>query len=164
MALRWVRYLCFTLLAMVFPSQVFAYLAQSETDNRSPVIRDASTPFKPSLFKPALFTTTKSQSATHRHSDHGSEPTSTPSSQTHAGAEKGMVNTPRWLWNIRHATDDVSSFDDTGTAAVVLSTHRRFIVIPLSSAYRLPPRYFQPHRLAGWKETNALYVALNSQF
>lgn len=157
MAFRLIKYIFFTLLAMVLPSQASAYLSQTESDV---LTRLSST--KPSQVLPGSI----DFQALFDQSGETQTPSSTPSSHSEFdSAAVGIINANRWSWSSRHLEDgDVPSFDGSDINSVIAPAHRLYRADIDTPHYETDSQFSQSHRIAGWKETNALYVALNSQY
>ncbi len=148
MGLRFIQYLWFTLLAMVLPSQALSCPTEGEP-NRQLITKNAP-----------LFTTQADTLA--------ARPVNT------SGSTSFSSNTPRSASAILHAYrfDRAPRFqfqpDDEPLSYTALATpgsgFSKSIGAVASPAIWYAHGNGNPYRLAGWKETNALYVALNSQF
>ncbi len=148
MGLRFIQYLWFTLLAMVLPSQALSCPTEGEP-NRQLITKNAP-----------LFTTQADTLA--------AKPVNTP------GSTSFSSNTPRRASAILHAYrfDRAPRFqfqpDDEPLSYAALATPVSGFNTSIGTLASPIIWYVHgngnPYRLAGWKETNALYVALNSQF
>lgn len=154
MALRLIQHLCFMLFVMVLPSQAMACLSKIETENESPLSDAAlSTGQATHLSEECLFPTPLSH-------------TPISNSHSHADTSAPVIAVHRGLWQGRQMlSDESNSSDGHRSYPAAFSTYEYESGVHLNIAYFFSvPLFYQPHRLAGWKETNALYVALNSQF
>ncbi|PFG57894.1 hypothetical protein ATG66_0393 [Vibrio sp. ES.051] len=96
------------------------------------------------------------------------ETTQSPVSESHARLDTlALFNTQRWVSHLREGLDDehvdvvgdlnTPFYADAGYAYSLMDINRRQ---NQSTFYH----FTSGHRISGWKETNAMYVALNSQF
>lgn len=157
MPLTYLRKLFFLLLAMVLlPVHVSAAQADQRThlphfSKLQPFVAASTSPISDDDFSEA-----------------SEESTRAPVSEGHANSDSSAIfNSQRWLSHVREGLDDedvdfvgdlnAPYYADVGYSYSLININWRqnqSIFYHFTSAYRL----------SGWKETNAMYVALNSQF
>ncbi|MBY8070669.1 hypothetical protein KW492_20685 [Vibrio fluvialis] len=144
-----IRIFWLSLFALVLPAQALACLEeQSATTNLSA--------------PPSVVQTLNQQPTANEH-----KPVqSTPATQSHyAGSGLAILNSVRWNISERYSFSDgdpdvldtVLPFYPIIDTSLVL----RFLQRSTPAAYQ---GFHPSYRLSGWKETNAMYVALNSQY
>ncbi len=152
MGLRFIQYLWFTLLAMVLPTQALACpnISENETTTRQLVAKNAATPLS------TISAIVDEQAAALP------EPYTTARQQGKSFAS-AILSQSRWDRAPRMRLDDGHANASPLAAARVIDVPSATEPLAILSSwfYQNGARSF---RLAGWKETNALYVALNSQF
>lgn len=97
---------------------------------------------------------------------------SVPHSTQNAGpSSEAVIHQGRWTLGLRSATNDNNDDNNEPLGFSELESLVWLITETPSSSFvaiRLPQTPYQhgfsDHRLSGWKESNALYVALNAQF
>lgn len=97
---------------------------------------------------------------------------SVPHSTQNAGpSSEAVIHQGRWTLGLRSATNDNTDDNNEPLGFSELDSLVWLIAETPSSSFvamRLPQTPYQhgfsDHRLSGWKESNALYVALNAQF
>ncbi|MDV6252399.1 hypothetical protein [Vibrio sp. EA2] len=100
--------------------------------------------------------------------DFSEESTRAPASEGHANSDTSAIfNSQRWLSHVREGLDDedvefVGDLDAPFYADVSYSYS--LININWRQNQSVFHHFTSDYRLSGWKETNAMYVALNSQF
>lgn len=141
MSWHMIRIFWLSLIALVLPAQALASLE-----------RDQSVPGKAAAALMALL--------------HQNEQPDSPQSQTHfTGSKAALLNSLRGTFSERYnrQNTDTDSLDNI-TPFYPLADNR----LTLQFARPLKPAPYQDfhssYRLSGWKETNAMYVALNSQY
>lgn len=96
------------------------------------------------------------------------ESTQAPATEGHANSDTSAIfNSQRWLSHVREGLDDedvefVGDLDAPFYADVGYSYS--LININWRQNQSVFNHFTSDYRLSGWKETNAMYVALNSQF
>lgn len=143
--------------AMVLPTQAFGYLlqAESEVSARLNSGTNAQTLYTHQAVQ-ALFDKVKQQ------------PESEPVTQSEVSQDwLAIIHGHRWLNGNRHFAEGESSSNgdlpNVESAAVPL--YHLYNKLPRVEQYLAQAaRYPSSYRISGWKESNALYVALNSQF
>lgn len=157
MTQRLIKLLCFSLLAMVLPSQAAAFFAQAESDARRLLDNPQSTqtPSSDAAYQ-QLFEQARSEQS----------PQSQPVSNTDDSANVvAIVNATRWSLSQRTLDDrEVSDTDSTPLNLNSLPPYKLYSHPVLVNQYWTSTSFTSNHRISGWKDTNALYVALNSQF
>ncbi|NVD08961.1 hypothetical protein FCU94_19110 [Vibrio sp. JPW-9-11-11] len=140
---------------LALPVQAFGYLLQSETQASARLQIDVAS-FSAYSTQEAqdLFAATKQ--------------TSQPAPRTHSQIAQDWfanIHTHRWLNGTRlfDEGESNSSLDQPSFDPLTLPLFRLYQHAALSSGFHFFP-HSSPYRLAGWKESNALYVALNSQY
>ncbi|MGD8110107.1 hypothetical protein [Vibrio sp. TRT 17S01] len=150
MAHTFVRFFWLILLVMALPAQALSYLQKSEADASYRLSYLVLKAKEQSNESPTTTASTKSKPQTH------SEP-----------KEKAVaiINSNRWGEPPRSIDDHDDSLNS--------DADNPFDSLPLYRQYYYPVHdfkgwtgayFYHNHRLSGWKETNALYVALNSQY
>ncbi|RTZ17587.1 hypothetical protein EJ063_02035 [Vibrio aquaticus] len=152
---RLVSYFWLILLAMVLPTQAFAYLLQAENEASARLsYRGANlAPTSQRDFQ-ALFDEVRNSS--------NSEPVSQ-SDISHDWL--AIIHANRWSTLTRGLddTDPQSDFEPVGFEPAVTPLYRLYKQPVFTSMQRVAT-HRSIHRVSGWKESNALYVALNSHF
>lgn len=154
---HFIKYVWFTLLAVVLPSQAFGYLIESETHNHAErkVIQQHGE-------KTSLTAIVHQQPI----SDQQDKQTAPPVSKSlHSDTSAAIVTASRWGVTSRVVEYDGPTFvDNTPNYDVTVAPFRLYL-FPVAelAAWQARP-YSSNHRISGWKETNAMYVALNSQY
>ncbi|MGR5067668.1 hypothetical protein [Vibrio alfacsensis] len=91
-----------------------------------------------------------------------------PVSEGHASQDSlAIFNSQRWISHLRENIDDehVDSVTDfTAPFYADAGYSYRLMDISWRQNQSIFHHFVNDHRIAGWKETNAMYVALNSQF
>ncbi|MCZ4293276.1 hypothetical protein [Vibrio sinaloensis] len=153
---RFISYIWLFTLAMVVPSQAFAYLLQAENEASARLSYRINTLLPASKSDAqALFDEVREDS----------QPK--PITQSEFAQDwLAIVNTNRWLHSTRFVDDaDSSSNLELPTfEPAIVALFRLYKATCLYSTNALATRYTSPSRIAGWKESNALYVALNAQY
>ncbi|EGQ8096660.1 hypothetical protein RUK17_002033 [Vibrio cholerae] len=141
----------FALLAVALPSQVFAYALESEASSACP---EASISTNPILESDWLLSSAPQPAI--------------PSSQSHVSHSAYAI-----LNHSRHAPtqrllvgcgSDLPLDADFDEPQLGTSHSRPLFATTTDYCNRSYDFFTSSHRLAGWKESNAMYVALNSQF
>ncbi len=157
MTQRLIKLFWFSLLAMVLPSQAAAYFAQAESDARRLLDNPHSTqtPSSDAAYQ-QLFEQSRSEQS----------PQSQPVSSTDDSASVvAIINAARWSLSQRTLDDrEVSDADSTPLSLSSLPPYKLYCHPVLVNQYWASTSFTPNHRISGWKDTNALYVALNSQF
>jgi len=153
---RFISYIWLFTLAMVLPSQAFAYLLQAENEASARLSYRINTllPQSKSDFQ-ALFDEVRE------------EPQSEPVTKSDLAQDwLAIVNANRWLHTTRFIDDGEASstLELPSFELAIVALFRLYKLPSLESANALATRYTSPHRIAGWKESNALYVALNAHY
>ncbi|MFM2587143.1 hypothetical protein [Vibrio sp. TBV020] len=152
---RIVSYIWLVLLAMVLPTQAFAYLLQAENE-ASARLNYRSVGISPTSEQDfqALFDEVRQ------------EPQSEPVTQTDMAQDwLAIINANRWS-NVTRALDDTeptSNFESIGFEPAVIPLYRLYKRPVYTSSQRVATQN-SIHRVSGWKESNTLYVALNGHF
>ncbi|WP_159653197.1 hypothetical protein [Vibrio atypicus] len=154
---RVIKLLWLALLAMVLPAQAVAYFAQIEGDISSRLER--SGPQVASLSKAdsqAIFDEVRNEQ----------QSTSQPVSQTESDSDViAIINLSRWGMAGRHIEDgDLNELGSDTVSSSQVPPYKLYCHPLLAQAYWADRSFTSNHRISGWKESNALYVALNSQF
>ncbi|MCW8334144.1 hypothetical protein J4N42_20185 [Vibrio sp. SCSIO 43135] len=158
MHLRFFKYVWFTLLATLLPSQAFAYLAQSEADAGNRLSSYKYLPAYSSLNVEQIFIELEGQDEVST----GSVPVS--ESNIDVGAV-GIINANRWSYSSRNSeSNDTQSGADFEQFNAHLPPHKLYQLAQYEIDFWAGDVFSSDHRISGWKESNALYVALNSQF
>ncbi|WP_000281289.1 hypothetical protein [Vibrio sp. RC586] len=140
----------FALLAMVLPSQVLAYALESDTSTLSP---DTGFSGNPTLDYDWLFSPAPQPAI--------------PSSQSNLShSSYAILNHSRQVLTQRILTGCGSDlpFDSDYDELKLGTSLTRLFFVTVSYSNRSYDFFTSTHRLAGWKESNAMYVALNSQY
>lgn len=153
---RFISYIWLFTLAMVLPSQAFAYLLQAENEASARLNYriNALLPQSKSDFQ-ALFDQVRE------------EPQSEPVTKSDLAQDwLAIVNANRWLHATRFIDDAEStpSIELPGFEPAIVALFRLYKLPSFYTSNALATRYTSPNRIAGWKESNALYVALNGHF
>lgn len=146
------------MLAMVLPAQAVAYFAQAESDISARLDRSkhASQPLS-KVASQALFETTRSEQ----------ESAPQPVSQSEGLVDVvAIIHLNRWAVSGRWLEEaDSTSSDVFSATSDSLSPHKLYChPVVQTLAYWARTDFNANHRISGWKDSNALYVALNSQF
>ena len=81
------------------------------------------------------------------------------------GQQQGILYSPRWLMSETHWQDEEDADVYRSGLDVIPCLNISFLMMTAVLWVKPPYQHFHPsHRLSGWKESNAMYVALNSQF
>lgn len=96
------------------------------------------------------------------------ESTQSPVSEGHAFQDSfAIFNSQRWTTHLRENIDD-EHIDFIGDLNAPFYADAGYVYSLMDISWRQSQSTFNhfvsDHRLSGWKETNAMYVALNSQF
>lgn len=156
MLLRFISYIWLFTLAMVLPSQAFAYLVQAENE------ASARLSYRINSFLPQSQLDLQSQ-----FEEVKKESQSEPVTQSHFTQDwLAIVNTNRWLHSTRliDEGDSASSLDLPSFEPAIEALFRLHKSPSLHATNALATRYSSSSRVAGWKESNALYVALNAHY
>ncbi|WP_456295312.1 hypothetical protein M1D72_01720 [Vibrio sp. AK197] len=142
MGFRFIQYLWFTLLAMVLPSQALAYLTLNESEPSSRLL------------------VSRGMATTESHIDQLESVSSSVEFETAASAQQRLIRST-WKQNPRididnGLSDSLHFFAPFGAFSV---DHR----VECNTCW-FHQTHANSHRLSSWKETNAFYVALNSQY
>lgn len=144
------------MLAMVLPTQAFAYLLQAENEASARLALRSNSKLAPS--NTDFQTILKSAQQTPK-----SEPaTKADFSQNWAAilnSNRGSITTRFLDDGESFADNDVTHFEPN-----VSALYQRYELPQYEAGYRLNTRYTSPYRLSGWKDSNTLYVALNGQY
>ncbi|MEZ8824310.1 hypothetical protein AB6E04_08095 [Vibrio amylolyticus] len=144
-----------TILALLMPSQAFAYLAKSDQALNGV----QTTPATVSQGDVSFLTLEGSLPSEQSIPD---SPVPKPVSQSEVSDSAiAIINSNRWLSSsstIEETNDRDSEFFD---ALTHLPHYKQVFQFSYSS---FGDAFASEHRISGWKESNALYVALNSQF
>ncbi|KGY14070.1 hypothetical protein NM22_01005 [Vibrio tubiashii] len=149
-------YIWLVMLAMVLPTQAFAYLLQAENEASARLALRSNSTLTPSSadFQAILESaqqTPKTKPATQADFSHNW--------LAILNSSRGSITT-RFL-------DDGESFsgnDVTHFEPCVVALYQRYELPQYEAGFRLTTRYTSPYRLSGWKDSNTLYVALNGQY
>lgn len=153
---RLVSYIWLFSLALALPTQAFAYLLQAENEAAARLNYRVNTllPHSKGDFQ-ALFDQVKQ------------EPQSEPVTKADFTQDwLAIINANRWL-NVTRYLDDADSsseFELTNFEPVPVALFRLYQLPKVAADFGLTTRYTSSHRISGWKESNILYVALNSQY
>lgn len=142
--------------AMVLPTQAFGYVLQAESDVSARLSSGANAP---TLYThqavQVLFDKVKQQ------------PESEPVTQSEVSQDwLAMIHGHRWLNGNRHFDEGEpsSNGDLPNIEPAAVPLYRLYKLSRVEQYLAQVSRYPSPYRISGWKESNALYVALNSQF
>ncbi|YCO01778.1 hypothetical protein ACB087_02430 [Vibrio sp. VNB-15] len=96
------------------------------------------------------------------------ESTQSPVSEGHASQDSfAIFNSQRWTSHLRESIDD-EHLDFVGDLTSPFYADAGYAYSLMDISWRQNQSTFHhfvsDHRISGWKETNAMYVALNSQF
>ncbi|USD35217.1 MULTISPECIES: hypothetical protein [Vibrio] len=157
MAQRFIHFFWFLLLAMVLPTQAMAYFTQAENDASARLSRH-TTQILPqcqagyqTLFEESQQEDTPQQ----------------PISQSEVGVDVvAILPLSRWSLSDRHTEEREAPGASDGhySGQAQLPLHSLYLYPLASQGYWVTHSFSSNHRISGWKESNALYVALNSQF
>lgn len=155
---RVIKLFWLAMLAMVLPTQAVAYFAQAESDISARL--DRSKQASQSLSKAAsqaLFETTRDEH------DSDSQPVSQSEGQVDVVA---IIHLNRWGVSGRWLEEADNNPSDEFSAPSGSLPPRKLYCHPVvqTLAYWAKSDFTANHRISGWKDSNALYVALNSQF
>ncbi|MGB5803556.1 MAG: hypothetical protein WBH21_06030 [Vibrio anguillarum] len=171
---HFIKYVWFTLLAVVLPSQAFGCLIESETHSHAePKVslqRDAEKTSLTAIVHqqtlPQAIAIQQPISDQQSISDQQDKQTAPPVSKSlHSDTSAAIVTASRWGVTSRVVEYDGPTFVDNTPNYDVTVTPFRLYLFPVAelAAWQARP-YSSNHRISGWKETNAMYVALNSQY
>ncbi|MHA2725450.1 hypothetical protein [Vibrio campbellii] len=153
----YVRKLLLLLLAMAL-SPLQASAAQAEQKS-----------YLPHFSKLQPFTATSSTSSSPvDFAEFTEESTQSPVSESHAFQDSlAIFNSQRWTSHLRENVED-EHIDFIGDLNAPFYADAGYAYSLIDISWRQNQSVFNhfvsDHRLSGWKETNAMYVALNSQF
>lgn len=143
--------------AMVLPTQTFGYLWKAESEVSARLISGTNAPTlyaHPTV--QTLFDKVKQQ------------PESEPVTQSEVSQDwLAIIHSHRWLNDNRHFDESESSsnVDLPIVESAAVPLYRLYNKLLRVELYLAPvARYPSSYRISGWKESNVLYVALNSQF
>ncbi|ASU24269.1 hypothetical protein CCZ37_17635 [Vibrio qinghaiensis] len=171
---HFIKYVWFTFLAVVLPSQAFGYLIESEThrdaEPKVSLQRDAEkmplTAIVDQQTLPQAIAIQQPISDQQSISVQQDKQTAPPVSKSlHSDTSAAIVTASRWGVTSRVVEYDGPTFvDNTPNYDVTVAPFRLYL-FPVAElvAWQARP-YSSHHRISGWKETNAMYVALNSQY
>ena len=148
-----IAYIWLLTLATVLPLQSYAHLLHSDN----------------ALYNHPT-TTLSAADREHRYSqdveDEIKQNDSTPVSQVDSTRELvAFLNAPRWLSPTHHTDETEPSGNPPSSYQPDSVPHYQLYPQPTaSSSIGKPLRYVSTYRISGWKESNALYVALNAHF
>lgn len=171
---HFIKYVWFTFLAVVLPSQAFGCLIESETHSHAePKVslqRDAEktslTAIVDQQTLPQAIAIQQPISDQQSISDQQDKQTAPPVSKSlHSDTSAAIVTASRWGVTSRVVEYDGPTFVDNTPDYDVTVAPFRLYLFPVAelAAWQARP-YSSHHRISGWKETNAMYVALNSQY
>ncbi|NRF14618.1 hypothetical protein [Vibrio coralliilyticus] len=157
MAQRLIKFFWLTLLTMVLPTQALAYFAQAENEASARLNRHTANVLPQSQADyQTLFEESQQE-----------ETSQSPVSQSEIDTDVlAIVQFNRWSLSDRHSEEGEAPGTSDGHYSSQAS-------LPLNSLYSYPlvqngcwvdNSFTSNHRISGWKESNALYVALNAQF
>lgn len=155
MTQRVFRFLWLSILAMVLPSQALAYLSQTEQELNTRFANGHASKFS-AIELDGLFTQLNNPT----------ENSTAPSTESESSSfSLGILNLQRHFWFSRNIEDEEPPAGDSLSQFVDVAA-QYYLYQPANSNlnYWVGNRLTQTHRISGWKESNALYVALNSQF
>lgn len=171
---HFIKYVWFTFLAVVLPSQALGCLIESETHSHAePKVslqRDAEKTSLTAIVHqqtlPQAIAIQQPISDQQSISDQQDKQTAPPVSKSlHSDTSAAIVTASRWGVTSRVVEYDGPTFvDNTPNYDVTVAPFRLYL-FPVAelAAWQARP-YSSNHRISGWKETNAMYVALNSQY
>tara|TARA_Y100001956_G_scaffold53675_1_gene52394 strand:- start:2979 stop:3455 length:477 start_codon:yes stop_codon:yes gene_type:complete len=154
---RVIKLFWLALFAMVLPAQAVAYLAQAESDIGARLTHSISNANQLSQADAqALFDASREEK----------ESSSRPVSQSEGSVDVvAIINLNRWGMSGRHIDEsDINETDSYLADVNQLPPHKLYCHPILAKAYWADNAFSANHRISGWKDSNALYVALNSQF
>ncbi|OEE79295.1 hypothetical protein [Vibrio ordalii] len=171
---HFIKYVWFTFLAVVLPSQAFGCLIESETHSHAePKVslqRDAEKTSLTAIVHqqtlPQAIAIQQPISDQQSISDQQDKQTAPPVSKSlHSDTSAAIVTASRWGVTSRVVEYDGPTFVDNTPDYDVTVAPFRLYLFPVAelAAWQARP-YSSHHRISGWKETNAMYVALNSQY
>ncbi|EEX93782.1 hypothetical protein VIOR3934_00295 [Vibrio orientalis CIP 102891 = ATCC 33934] len=152
---RIVSYFWLVLLAMVLPTQAFAYLLQAENEASARLSYRSlgASPSSEQDFQ-ALFDEVRQ------------EPQSEPVTQSDIAQDwLAIINANRWS-NVTRVLDDAepkSNLETVGFEPAAIPLYRLYKLPVVTSTQRVSNQN-AIYRVSGWKESNTLYVALNGHF
>lgn len=154
---RVIKLFWLALFAMVLPAQALAYLAQAESDIGSRLEQTRS--------KVNSLSRTDAQ-AMFEASRQEQQSSSRPVSQSEGSVDVvAIINLNRSSMSGRFIDESDSNEADSYLSDVnQLPPHKLYCHPVLAQAYWADDAFTANHRISGWKDSNALYVALNSQF
>ncbi|EGR7968431.1 hypothetical protein OTE47_000415 [Vibrio vulnificus] len=151
------RLFALLLTLVMMPVEVIASIAESNQRNHA-----ANGQF--TVLKHQIGPTAQ-ETIQHEESDSSPLPVSESHFKTDAA---GILNAGRWNVSQReeNASDTTPLMFGDGHASpdALPNVHVNVVCAIARKALQTQYHYVANHRLAGWKETNAMYVALNSQF
>ncbi|MGF1742319.1 hypothetical protein L4C34_14795 [Vibrio profundum] len=148
MPIRLLRYIVISILATILPSQAMASLLQTETSSSRQTIQTST----------SVNTNEAFGQCGQKESTQCSPDDTKTRVQDNSSALEG-VGIGRWSSSARTQTDHTPPINPDIVTPAVPAQHKNH----LSSA-NINQEFNSAHRLSGWKETNAHYVALNSQY
>ncbi len=157
MTQRLIKLFWFSLLAMVLPSQAAAYFTQNDSDARRLLDNPhlTQTPSSDAAYQQLFEESRREQSSE-------SQPVSNAGDSASVVA---IINAARWSLSQRTLDDrEISDADSTSFNVNSLPPYKLYCHPVLVNQYWASRSFTCNYRISGWKDTNALYVALNSQF
>ena len=157
MAQRLIKFFWLTLLTMVLPTQAMAYFTQAENEASARLARPTTDAVPQSQADyQTLFEESQQE-----------ETSQNPVSQSEIDTDVlAIVHFNRWSLSALHSEEGEAPGTSDGHYSSQAS-------LPLNSLYTyslfdngnwVENSFTSNHRISGWKESNALYVALNAQF
>lgn len=164
-----IKYVWFIILALVLPSQALAYLSATDSSNLpyQYTVLDINTSFNQEVIPFCDASAQTRGDVQNRLSIVYTPVEKLPptSKSVHNDNNPAIVSMVRWGVSSRFVDEGEPNFIDTPViqAAVVPSFKLHLFPNAKISGWESRPS-FSNHRISGWKETNAMYVALNSQY
>ncbi|MGF1718779.1 hypothetical protein L4D20_01885 [Vibrio kyushuensis] len=171
MPVHFIKIFWLTIFALLLPSQAFANLIQSDSIHESKLENSELTYHHQPLLmvdQPSPHTSLQSlfDSIVFESTEETPKPLAPrPVSQTEViDSAIAIINSSRWSASstqIEEASEPSSEFFDDLTH---VPHYKRYLHAIYDVDFWVGDAFASEHRISGWKETNALYVALNSQF
>ncbi|MBU2896187.1 hypothetical protein [Vibrio hepatarius] len=151
---RFITSFCWIILvALALPSQALSYLTKDSNDAISRLIRNDFSNFNSQSLAQGLFEKSTKVAISHR-----------PVSKSNVDSETlAIIQNNRLSSVTRDYAEGAVPFEDYTTDKIKTFTANSIHSEKIDNAW-LCAEFNSQYRISGWKESNALYVALNSQF
>lgn len=166
---QFIKYVWFMILALVLPSQALAYLGESDSSNLPSqyAALDINAFFNQEVISLVDMTPQTCGDVQNRLSIAYIPIEKLPptSKSVHSDTIPAIVSMARWSVSSRFVDEGEPTFIDTPVIQEALAASFKLHLFPIAkiSGWESRPSASN-HRISGWKETNAMYVALNSQY